>query len=113
MNRRHRLRHNLDIRTVWRHGKRLRHPVGMLVLRKNNLDHSRFCFSANKRVGNAVHRNRSKRLMREVVRLHIGEINPGWDCVFVANRTTVESHFTTVEAGILRLLARAKIIVSS
>ncbi|MGB1253598.1 MAG: ribonuclease P protein component [Candidatus Promineifilaceae bacterium] len=108
-----RLRSNTEIRPVWRYGKRFRHSHGMLVLVKNDLGRTRFCYSASKRIGNAVKRNRAKRLMREVVRLHLDEIKDGWDCVLVANQATTAANYAAVEASLLYLFTRAKIIVTN
>src|SRR3954466_3438163 len=49
----------------------------------------RLGFTATKKIGNAVARNRAKRRLREAARLMLGEAPPaGWDLVLVARDTT-------------------------
>jgi len=49
----------------------------------------RLGFTATKKIGNAVARNRAKRRLREAARLTLGEAPPpGWDLVLVARDTT-------------------------
>ena len=71
---------------------------------------SRFAFSASRRVGNAVKRNRAKRVLREAVRWHLGEIEPGWDCLFIARAQTPDAAFADVEAAVSQLLTRAQLL---
>jgi ribonuclease P protein component len=60
-----------------------------------------------------VVRNRVKRLLREAVRLHIDEIQPGWDCVWIARPQLSQAIFAEVETAVLQLLARAKLLTTS
>jgi ribonuclease P protein component len=73
---------------------------------------SRFGFAASRRIGNAVERNRAKRLLREAVRLHLPEIVPGVDCLLIARRATPGASFHEVEAAVLMLLERADLLIS-
>ena len=106
-------------------GRRWRHPLAILLVLPtkrqtagmedvDDLDHrsmSRFAFSASKRVGHAVSRNRAKRLLREAVHLHLSRIEPGWDCLFIARERTPQASFVEVETAVLQLLSRSHLAV--
>ena len=110
MEQRHRLRHRREIEVVRKQGKAERHRLGVLVFRPNSLPHSRFCFSASKRTGNAVQRNRAKRLFREAIRLNLKRIAPGWDCVLITRAATATASFEVVEDAVLTLCNRARLL---
>ncbi len=84
MHRRHRLVHSGRFQRVYREGQSWVHPLLVVRALGNDLPHSRFGFVVGKRVGNAVVRNRAKRLMREAMRMRIGRVPPGLDVVLIA-----------------------------
>ena len=61
-------------------------------------------------MGGAVVRNRIKRLLREVIRLHLGQVEPGWDVVFLARRGIIGATYWTAEQAILGLLRSATML---
>lgn len=103
----HRLRRANDIRRVRRHGRGWRHPLFVLVVLAADQPQSRFAFVASRRVGNAVARNRAKRLLREAVRHHLPQIESGWDCVIIAREKSTTAMYDDVSTAVAQLLCRA------
>ena len=110
MQRRLRLHRPADFEQLWKNGRRWHHPLALLVVHRTDLPVSRFAFSASKRVGNAVARNRAKRLLREAVRVNLPEISSGWDLLFVARASTAKASFAEVEGAVLQLLKLAHVL---
>ncbi len=71
----------------------------------NGIAVSRCGFSVSKRVGNAVIRNRVKRLLREILRLT--PLKLGWDIVFIARPPAAAADFTNLKRAVEGLLSRA------
>jgi ribonuclease P protein component len=75
----YRLRRRTDIDSVFACGISARDRLATLVARANSLPFSRMGVGISKRHGNAVQRNRIKRLCREAMRLSRPELPAGWD----------------------------------
>jgi len=63
--------------------------------------------SVKKALGVAVVRNRIRRRVREILRLHRQEIAPGWDIVIHPRATVAKAEFASIEAELLKTLPPA------
>jgi len=107
MERRTRLRRTNDVRRVYDEGKSWAHPLLVLVARHNGLDFSRVGFTASRKVGGAVARNRAKRLLREAARRLYTQFGAGWDVMLVARASILRVKEPQVEEALVALLGRA------
>ena len=95
---------------VYREGRRRSSREFTIFVRPNGLDLSRFGWSIKKALGSAVRRNRIRRRLREIVRLHRQEIAPGWDIVIHPRSSAATAEFSALQAELLKLMpASAKL----
>lgn len=78
------LRNQTDFNRIYQKGRSKVSRFVVIIYRNNGRPYSRTAFVASKKVGNSVERNRSRRVMREAVRLLGRELAPGYDVIFVA-----------------------------
>ena len=88
------------------------HGNALLVLyaRRNRLGINRVGITVSKKLGKAVVRNRVRRRLREVYRLHESRFLPGWDIVVVARGRAVEASFSDLTRAYLRLAQKSGIL---
>ena len=96
--------------------RRLYHTSGhadanlVLYARKNRIQSNRVGITVSKKLGKAHVRNRVRRRLREIYRLHEAKFQPGWDIVVVARSKAVDAPFDKLTASYLALAAKAGIL---
>jgi ribonuclease P protein component len=89
---------------VYREGRRRTSREFTAFLRPNALGLSRYGWSIKKALGGAVRRNRIRRRLREILRLHRQEIAPGWDIVIHPRSSAATADFAALTRDLLKLL---------
>ena len=101
------LRESRQYALIYSEGRSWANNIVVMKARPNGLTLSRYGFSISRRVGNAVVRNRVKRLFREILR--IMPLKPGWDIVFIA-RPAANTDYANLKKSVSRLLLQSGII---
>lgn len=84
----------------------------MLITIPNSLEKSRIAVSAGRVVGNAVKRNRAKRLVRAVLCPLTPSLRTGWDVVILARRPMAKASFWDTSRAVQELLFKADLITN-
>lgn len=113
MQRKFRLTRSTDFKRVRRLGKSYAHPLVVLVaLRSESRDEpTQIGISAGRSVGNAVQRNRAKRLLRAAAQTLSGSIVPGWQLVLLARRPLVKATYHEVLTALAVLMKKARLLL--
>lgn len=82
----------------------------VLFYKKNHLGYNRLGFLASKKVGNAVIRNRARRLMKESFRKIAPNLDQGYDLIFIARNTIQDVKCDEVYKSASSLLKKAGLI---
>ena len=82
------LKDNRDFSGLYRRGKSFVGPVLVTYVLKNKSDNLRFGITTGKKIGKAVRRTRSRRVIREAYYKLYPDIKKGYDFVFVARGKT-------------------------
>lgn len=104
------LHKNKSFQAVYRSGKSYANKMVVLYVLPNNSNVRRIGFAAGKRLGNAVVRNRVKRLLRDSYRLNQSKLMSGMDLILVGRQAAVNSNRMAVEKAFLHLCDKAKIL---
>jgi ribonuclease P protein component len=80
------------------------------ALRVEALAEFQFGLITGGKLGNAVVRNRIRRLLREMVRAHRAELAPGWQMVIIARWRAPQATLAQLENDWLRLARRMSLL---
>ncbi|GAB6153442.1 ribonuclease P protein component [Desulfosporosinus burensis] len=108
LQRKFRLRRKSSFKTIFKEGRNYSVKYVAMYLIKGP---KRFGFIASKKVGNSVQRNRARRLMREVIRLHISEIRNDLQIIFIARARIKGVSFIEVERCMMNMLKNANTLI--
>ena len=101
---------NNDFRRIYARGKSYVSPLVVVYALKNRTKNVRVGITTSKKVGNAVQRNRSRRVIREAFRALAPRVRPGFDLVLVARGKTPYVQSTDVRRQLERQLQAAGLL---
>ena len=104
------LKENCDFRRLYGKGKSIQAPALVSYVMKNRAGICRIGITTSKKIGNAVERNRSRRVIRAAYREIEGKINDNYDFVFVARSRTKYQKSTQLAQLMLSQLKEAGVI---
>ncbi|MEG2037280.1 MAG: ribonuclease P protein component, partial [Ruthenibacterium sp.] len=110
------LTRNSDFSRTYARGKSFVHPCLVLYVNKNRLGRMRVGLTATKKVGNAVKRNRARRVMRAALEAVLpAEVCTarGLDLVLVARGMTTRVKMQRVANALEKLLQKAGVLCSA
>lgn len=82
------LKENKDFRRLYYRGKSRADSTVVTYAMKNRLGETRVGITSGKKIGNAVKRNRARRVIRAAFSAVEPRLNGSWDIVFVARTKT-------------------------
>ena len=91
------LKENKDFRRLYYRGKSDAASCLVTYAMKNRLGETRVGITSGKKIGNAVKRNRARRLIRAAFSQYEGRLNGSYDIVFVARTRTAEVKMQEVQ----------------
>lgn len=104
------LNQNRQFQFLYRRGQSFVSPVLVTYVYKNKMNNLRFGITTGKKIGKAVLRNRSKRVIREAYFQLYDQLKPGYDIVFVARGKTPYVKSTEVLRYMKKHLKKAQLL---
>ena len=100
------LKKNYEFRRLYSKGKSTATACLALYCRKNGSVRNRIGYTVSNKIGHAVVRNRIRRRLREIYRLHERQIARGYDLVVVSRVRACTADYHQLEAAFLSACAQ-------
>ncbi|ANE46027.1 ribonuclease P [Paenibacillus swuensis] len=106
-----RLTRKEDFNKVYRYGTSFaNHQLVVYMLPQKSVETVRVGISVSKKIGNAVIRNRMRRLIKEITRHHEEALKPHYDLVFIVRKPAVDMEYAQLEKSLLHVLRKASLL---
>ncbi|MFX3634964.1 MAG: ribonuclease P protein component [Candidatus Pristimantibacillus sp.] len=111
MQRKLRLRNRADFNRIYRGGKSFANGQFVVYWSKQPVaEPFRLGVSASKKIGNAVVRNRMRRVIKEIVRLNAEKIIPNIDFILIVRKPAAAMKSKEMEKSILHVMKKAGLL---
>ena len=104
------LKRNKDFTTIYNKSRKVYTRYAIVFVSENKNNMQRFGFVASKKTGNAVQRNRIKRLFREFVKNNKEKFKEGTDYIFVGKAVLKEKlaslKYEDIEKDMLKVIKK-------
>ncbi|AKO94903.1 ribonuclease P protein component [Priestia filamentosa] len=111
MEKRYRVKRNEDFQKIFKRGKSMANRQFVVyTLDKRDQQNFRVGLSVGKKLGNAVTRNRIKRLIREALQEVKDQLPQDKDYIIIARFPTAEMSHSEIQKSLFHVLKRAKLI---
>lgn len=107
---RNRLKERRDFQRVFNNGQSMAGKFVVVYCLFVGHNTTRFGFSVSKKVGNAVVRNRVKRILRDICRRNLASFRPGMDLIFIARPRIKGVSSSQVERDLMSLAYKMRLV---
>ena len=106
------LKENHIFRRLYQKGQSAVSPCLAVYVRRTGRSENRLGLTVSTKLGHAVVRNRVRRRLREIYRLHEDELVPGMDMVVVARVRAAHSTYWQLDESFVRLCRKLNVLKS-
>lgn len=104
MNSEIRIKSKIEFEDIIKNGKKKSNSYFVIYNKERKNDFSRFGISLSKKFGNAVKRNRYKRILREIIRINQKKFKNNYDYIIIMKKTCDGLEYKIIEEKLLSLL---------
>lgn len=104
------VKENYVFRRIYRKGRSSVQPCLVVYCQRNREGKTRLGVTVSTKLGKAVVRNRVRRQLREMYRLHLGEMKTGNDVIIVGRVKAVHTLYRKIEGQYLRALKELNLL---
>ena len=104
------LKKNYEFRRLYSKGRSFAGSCVVVYARKGRKGRNRIGFTVSTKLGCAVVRNRVRRRLKEIYRLHERDFLSGYELVFVARGRAVNARYRYLEQDLLRSCGKLELL---
>ena len=104
------LKRPADFAAIGAHGTGRSHPLMTAKFRRTGLEVTRIGLATGRNLGSAVTRNRTRRRIREALRVMAPSFQQGWDVLIIARPAIAAADHDALVAALTQLLRRGGVL---